>query len=422
MRRLGRFELAQVLTDRMAPLNAVVAVRLRRGPEPPLIEDAARAAGRRHPLLGVRIVESGAVLAFDPEGVPEVPVTAIERQGEEHWKAVAEEELNRRFDLSRGPLLRLSYLWPSSGEESDLVLSFQHAVMDATSGVRLVGELLRRCAGELGGGDRRPVPPPVETLFPPPFRGPRRLAKLVSFAARAMAGEVVGRWGSRGRNLPPVRLDAGNRILTFAMTREETGSLVRRSRRCRVPLASVLGAAVQLAVARRYPGRGRRPALRSVIFPDLRPYLRPAPEDEDLTCCFALVRTVTRFDPARGVWDLARQLGEETRRALSRGDKFAAALLSPLLMRAALRSRGRRMAETALSYTGSLGLAADYGRTALDGLHAFVSNVPIGPVFTASARLDRGELVWDAVYLDTDLDRGEACELAGEIRDLLTET
>ena len=41
-------------------------------------------------------------------------------------------------------------------------------------------------------------------------------------------------------------------------------------------------------------------------------------------------------------------------------------------------------------------------------LHAFVSNFPKGPEYTAQARIHRRRLVWDVVYLDVDMGAEEA--------------
>jgi len=78
-----------------------------------------------------------------------------------------------------------------------------------------------------------------------------------------------------------------------------------------------------------------------------------------------------------------------------------------------LRAASQRMAQTAVSYTSSPGLAPAYGDVRVLGLHAFVSDIPLGPEFTAQVRLADGRLAWDVVYLDADFDREAAAALAG---------
>ena len=50
-----------------------------------------------------------------------------------------------------------------------------------------------------------------------------------------------------------------------------------------------------------------------------------------------------------------------------------------------------------------------------DRLHAFVSNLPIGPEVTAQVRIFGGRLLWDFVYLEEDLDRPKMAALAQAI-------
>jgi len=417
-RPLGRFELAQVLTDAAAPLNAVVVVRLAPGPGREDLRRSLDVLRGRHPFLGVHLVRSRRGYAFADGGTPEIPVVHLARRGEEHWRDVAEHELNKRFDVERGPLLRLTCVEDADG--CDLVLTFQHAIMDATSATRLLHELLELCADSDADVEPRAPLPPIEERFPAAFRGFGRRWRTALFMARQLADEAVYRRRMRGARRPPIAAAASNRVLTFELSPDQTRALVRRSRRERVSLASVAGAAALLALAERLYG-GRRLPLRSLAFPNLRPHLRPRVEDADLASCFVLMRLQTSVDPREGLWPLARRLNAQTAAALRRGDKYLAAYLSPHLMRWLLRAGSQRMAQTAVSYTGSLELAPAYGETRVLGLHAFVSDIPLGPEFTAQVRLAGARLAWDVVYLDADFERPEAAALAEGVRAWLTD-
>lgn len=416
-RSLGRFELAQALTDEYSPLNAVVVVRLMPGLGRGELRRALDALRQRHPLLGVHLVRAGRGWAFESAATPEIPATLLARNGDDHWKEVAENELDRRFDAAVGPLARLTLL--EDGDGCDLVLTFLHVIMDATSGARVVHELLELAVDpELELARRAPVEP-IEERFPAPYQGLGRAFRTTIFVARQLADEAVFRWHMRGQRRPPIEPRARNRVLTFELPPEATRELVRRSRRERVTLASVVDAAALVAVAERLYG-GRVLPLRSLAFPNLRPHLRPPVDDEDLASCFVLMRLQTRVDPRRGLWDLARRLNARTAAVLRRGDKYAAALLSPHVMRSILRAGTRRMAHTAVSYTGPLGLAPAYGGRRLRELHAFVSNIPLGPELTAQVRLAEGRLVWDVAYLDADFDRAAAEAIAADVVRILT--
>jgi len=66
-------------------------------------------------------------------------------------------------------------------------------------------------------------------------------------------------------------------------------------------------------------------------------------------------------------------------------------------------------------------LPANYGAFELTGLHAFVANFTVGPEYSALARLFRGELWLDVMYLDSDMDEASAKAIASEMQMILEE-
>lgn len=85
-----------------------------------------------------------------------------------------------------------------------------------------------------------------------------------------------------------------------------------------------------------------------------------------------------------------------------------------------LLGQRQRMAATALNYAGATRLKVAFGAPfVLEGLHAFVSDFLPGPEFTGQARIFKGRLWWDLVYLDVDLSRDEAAVIAEEMRQRL---
>src|SRR5262249_2341503 len=111
----------------------------------------------------------------------------------------------------------------------------------------------------------------------------------------------------------------------------------------------------------------------------------------------------------------AHAFQERLYRSFRRGEKFHATRLTRSVMQATLRARSFRMAETALSYAGPSRLAPAYGPFRVRRLHAFVSDIPVGPEFTALARLDGCRIMWDFLYLSEDMDRNAAEALAADV-------
>ena len=104
-----------------------------------------------------------------------------------------------------------------------------------------------------------------------------------------------------------------------------------------------------------------------------------------------------------------------------RGERFLANALSPGMMKMILRLKALRMCTTALSYSGPVTLGEDLGGIKVLGLHAFTSNMTLGPEYSALVRLYRAELWWDIFYLDSDMEPEMAQRIAGEIRQILDE-
>lgn len=433
-RELGTFETALTLTGRHAPFVVVLVLELDGGPPPERLRAALDTLQRRHSLLAVRIAEDSGRFRFEPDGVPPIPLASLERSGETRWTEVAEAELGRPLDEATGPLARCTYLAPAAaGGPSEVVLAFHHAVIDGASAQALAGELLALCGPEgeagtaSGGPEAAPPLPPVEELFPASFRGARGLLRQVGFAARQVGDEAAWRWRTRTARPRPPDEPARSRVLPVRLEADATAALVRRSRRERVTLHGALSAALLLAAQAHLHG-GRAGPLRHVTFADLRPWLRPPVPPERLGCCISMLRHTVEMPPGgegrARFWTLARRIDAQVTAGLRRGDKLTAVLLAERMMRSVLgqpqHRMDHRMGTTALSYGGAVRLAGRGrsgtapGSPALRGLHGFISNLAVGPEYTAQASLFGGELLLDVVYLDADMDRALAERIAGE--------
>jgi len=456
-RELGIFETAATLSNDHAAFVVVAVVRLDGVVAVERLRGALDVLQRWHAPLAVRIVERSGRFFYEPEGTPPIPLRVVERSGEEDWWPVAEAEVNERVDSAVGPLLRCVYVRPPGGEggegQSELMVTFHHAIMDEVSGAEVLGELLEMIqpgvqAGEAGaaGDEERSYPelPPVEELFPPVFRGLRGRARVAGFLGRQVVDEVGYRFHSRGTRRPEVAERFRCRILPVGLSREETSALVRQTRRRRVTVNGALSAAFLLAVRRHLYG-GERPdrplPMRYMTFADLRPYLDPPVSDGALGSLISMLRYTTDVEPGRPhggahggpdggasagdgpFWPLARRVTEQVATGFRRGDKYCALLLAETMMRQVLGQRRERMAVTAVSYGGATRVGAlsepGEGRLGMRGMHAFVSNFEVGPEYTAQARIVDGALQLDVVYLDSDMDAELAGVLAEEILGIL---
>ncbi len=427
-RQLGAFESALTFSDEHAPLNVVAVLRLDAGPSPAALRRALDALEKRHPLLWVRIEKAAGQYFFDRRRATAIALRLVERDGDQAWIDEVENELDTRLDVGAEGPLRCVYLQARApgedglGQGAEILFTFHHAIMDGASAVSLLAELLAACAAAEAGGDPEigeplsPLPA-AEELFPPPYQGWRRRARLAVFLLRQLGREVFDRWRAKGRWHAPPCGPTRSRILSFRLSEAETAALVRRSRRRRLTLHSVFEAALLLAVAHHlYPGQDL--PLRHLAFANLRPYLKPPPAPEDLGACFAMLRSTSFLHPGRELWELAREIGLRFHAAARRGDKYAFSLTSSAAMRGLIRLGSQRMSATAISYLGAARLDPQ-GRFGVKAFHAFVSNFRLGPEYTAQVRLWAGRIWWDILYLEPELDRAAAERIADEIRELL---
>lgn len=421
LRPLAGLERAMRITDEFVPFNVVVMLRVEGALDPSALRAALDVLQRRHRLLRTGVVGPAKKPFFHFDSAGSIPLEVGERKADDGWIAVAEEELGRPFDLPAGPFMRCCYLRGQSG--GDLIITFQHMIVDATSVVALVHDLLALAAGRATAGDGEIADEgklPASALFPGKYRGVGFASALAAFMARQMADEAWFRWHSRGVRKPPI-FDKGNcRILPIRFPAPLTAALIQASRRTRVTLNSILSAGLIAAIQRRlYPSP--RVPLRHIVFADLRPRLRSTIPERMLGCFLTMVRFSVMVERDGDFWALARDVQESTNSAERKGERFLSYVLSPGLIKVILSQRAFRWCATAFSYSGALNLPVDYESFELTEVHAFPSNWTTGPEYSALARLFRGELWWDILYLDCDMDAARAREIAKEIETILRE-
>jgi hypothetical protein len=185
-----------------------------------------------------------------------------------------------------------------------------------------------------------------------------------------------------------------------------------------VTVNAALAAAFVVAAWRHLYQEAERP-LRYITFADLRPRVDPPLPGERLGAYITMLRYTVRPGSAGSFWALCRRVTDQVAEGMRRGDRFSAVRLGPAMMRATLAQDRQRMATVAVSYGGPLTLAETDGKIEIRGLHGFVSNLGLGPEYTAQVKLFRSRLLMDIVYLDGDMDATMAGVIADEIVDLL---
>jgi hypothetical protein len=422
-RALGAFETAQALTNAHTPFNVVAVLTLRNGPGDRTLRQALDAVQERHPLLRSRLEPVDGGFFFTPTTRP-MSLETLDRVDDSTWIEVAERELGRALDTESGPLARCLSVGGAAGEaESELLLTFHHSIMDATSGTNVVRELLTACAAIESGetpqlGPALPLIPAEDDLIPKTLPGGRRVSSVAGFLLRQLVDEAAFRLRTSGGRRPPVSESGRCRVLCRRSAEEDTTALARACRARRMPLNSALNAAM-LVAAHRLLYDGKATVLRHFNFADLRRVLRPQVAEEHLGSYHGMLRVSVRMPAGADLWTTAQEVNERFSTGARRGDPFHSVRLSAAMMRPILRQRQQRMGTTALSYTGPSRLRRRFGSIEVSSPEVFISNLTLGPEYTAQARLADGELRWNIVYLDCDMDRATADRISDEMLDIL---
>lgn len=422
-RELGSFERALVISNEYAPFHIVSVIHLENAPPPQVLKQALKIVQNRHPFLRSRLLKERGKYYFENLTDPDLLFHFLSRWNAEHWFAITEAELTNRIDVSTGALFRCTYLSQAAGGQGDIILSFFHPIVDASSVSQLLHQLLTACVSVLNQGTvslyELPPAPPAESRFPPAYRGLQLSLRQFRYAVQQMADEIAYRWQTRGKRIPPVHNHpTRGHILFLHLPEDALESLGRRARREGVTLNSTLNAAMLLAV-NRHLYAGRQVPMRTISFANLRPYVQPPLPDEELACYISMLRYTVTASGGADFWTLARELHTRIYSSFKSGDKFVAATMAESRMKMVTHSKSLRMGTTALNYHGMVPIQPSYGEIKVTGLHGFVSPFDLGPELAAQAQVFNNQLFWDFMYLEADMSREEADAILGEIENIL---
>lgn len=418
IRRLGTFERAAVVSNDYAPFNVVIVLKLGNAPQPDHIRAALNQIQTNHPILRARITRNKNKYWFeeDPES-RQIPLKIIQWNQESSWEIIAEEEMAHRFKKNKAPLMSAAYI--QRGKDGDLILSAHHSIIDGVSGIYLAEQLLRLCAGDSSKSGITAEMPTPEKLLPSSHQGLNKIKHMTRFGSYQFKEEIAFWWKNFLKRKPQVYKDGKGKVLSMILPEELVNQLAARSRSNEVTLNSLLNAAQILAVNRiLYKHEDVRMA--TYTFADLRPYLEPSLPDEYLGGWVTLFRIFLDVRGDSDVWLLAENLHEKIYQSINRGDKFNSFLASEMMLKM-LTGLRIRFGASALNYTGVIPLKNQYGPIEVLRVHGLVSGFDLAPEFSSQARIFNEKIIWDFIYLDTDMDRAIAKRLLDEIHYILQE-
>lgn len=315
------------LLDHVSCANFVVMAELAGHP---LSEDILRRGLDKlqasHPLLSARVHEGadGTIAFFREEGA-RIPLR-VEEWPDENWQQPIEAEFNAKFDDPGLPLMRCRLLKLRS--RSVLSLTFHHVIADGRSAFPRLRELLRFCLRGAKITALSDIPPPMHSLFPPRLEWKAHPGTAQELA-QAMQEDFL-------RHGPPAELPflahkEPRRAPALRQIRLDPARGRRLKERCKEEGASIHGAvcAAHLVATHGLFASPDAETLYLMCPVDMRPHLASDIGDQ-LSYCTTFLRSNYRVDGPAAFWPLARHIGEDFKRRLSRGDGHLMYALLPL--------------------------------------------------------------------------------------------
>ncbi len=145
-RKLGLVENLFEILHHLGAMIEVNAVRIEGPLTPTILQKALDLVQKHHPMLQVHIVDLADGAYFQYEGTSKIPLRVIDKQHENQWLEITQEELHQQFFGGVEPLCRVTLIRPfKSDGTSEIIATFHHAIADGLSCIHFIHELLACC-------------------------------------------------------------------------------------------------------------------------------------------------------------------------------------------------------------------------------------------------------------------------------------
>ncbi len=376
---------------------------------------------KRHPLLQVHLQKSDDGFYFCANGTLAIPLRTIDRQQEQQWLEIAEDEMLQKFSGEFEPLCRITLLQTSEQLGSnELIVTFHHAIADGISVLHLMHDLLSYYQQLVEG-----IPiAPIDTLpMLPPLD--RLLETCLSEADAADRTQVTPKPTSPSpimivEQTAPVG-DRQTRLITREFNQLLMSQLKSRCRDEQTTVHGALCAAMILASVKELSSEvpvlvscGSSVNLRASCFPLVEP--------SHLGCFASYVTTTHHAEQNTHFWKLARECQSEIYQLVSRKvphrlasnreliHKYQASFLAQL----AEHNMGR-ITTTHISNLGQFDYSKSYGSIRLESFHFAAGQNLVGTCFWLGAVTFHQKLFCTFTYIDPLLSRKTAESLADSV-------
>lgn len=228
--------------DRDSTFTIVQAARVRGALDEGRLRAALDRIQRKHPMLRCSIEDGDPPTVVLEDAPAPIPLRIAERVDAEEWQRQSHIERETRFDASRAPLMRLTWVRgrDERGEVAELLVACHHVICDGMSMLTLLREIFALCADpDLDIGHHTGFNG-LEDILPPEVVHDPRLRR--SAAWKALAFRL---FFNLRRKRPPVP-QGEFFVLHWKLSRQDTAALAARAKAEGVTVFAAMAVAFSL--------------------------------------------------------------------------------------------------------------------------------------------------------------------------------
>ena len=378
--------------------NVATISRIRGDLKETRLKKALKLLQSRHPQLRARIVGKIKKLRFETDERIEIPLKIVQKLTAEQFQEVVSEELNRKFDSSRGLLRTILVRFAKETQLVYLITISHHAISDALSLVHLHSELLSYCQKPETNPTPLPFLPPPEALFPRWTRGIKAKLSSILFILRLFGKKAWYRPKTLSIEANAPIAERSCCIIHEQLEPELTKALITSCKQQGVTVQGALNAALLLAARDKIVSRKKKINVSCQTFVNLRKYLSSQVGNEHLSCLASYLLSFHTITPNTSFWKLARDVKQKIDKRIKSQDLFHCLINSQLLTNYILANRQQATTTVAVSNLGLLELPSDYGPYQLEEISFAGSNNLFAGVVFLNVNTFRGKMLMNFVF------------------------
>jgi NRPS condensation-like uncharacterized protein len=398
-RKLGLLEnLFEILHDLGGMIDVNVA-RIEGELTPDILQQALDLLQKLHPMLQVHIVNLEDGNYFQSAETTKIPLQVIDKQSDNQWINIAEEELHKKFPGGTNPLCRVTFIRAPQNKDisiSEIVVTFHHAIADGLSCMYFIDKLLSYCQQITDGEDISEVVtmqilPPIEDMLD---------SSIINSNNLEVSEEKLNQEALTPQLIIEAEAPANDRrtcIVPRILSQEMTMMLIDSCKQEQTTVHGALCAAMLFSASQQCP-TNYPINLSCSSNVNLRKYCQPEINKKYLACLVSRISENHSLDKNALFWNLARECKSKIHKSIEIGVPVKLICSDSLrnfnhdvVSKVAEYQMGRDMT-VHVSNLGKINIPENYGKLKLKELYFSAGQQIIGSCFWIGVVTFQGKL------------------------------